>query len=294
MLLSMTGFGEARRRTDSLEVAVEIRSINSRYFKMSIRCSERYGSLEPKIEKLLRKGIQRGTLLVSVTVLRQPSPDDFQINEVVLESYCRQASQLADRIGVEAAMSVDTFLTLPGVVNDRAGQTPHVDAEWPVIKETLLEAIENLNEMRRDEGRAMHADMKANCRAVLEQTERVERRAPEVVEAYRQRLMTRLERMLAQLDVAADPAAVIREAAMFAERTDVAEETVRLRSHLEQFQTFLDAETSAGRKMDFLVQEMFREANTIGAKGNDPEISQCVVNIKSAIERMREMIQNVE
>jgi uncharacterized protein (TIGR00255 family) len=148
--------------------------------------------------------------------------------------------------------------------------------------------------MRREEGLAMATDLAANCRAAVASLDRVERRAPLVIDEYRSRLFDRLKRTLAELNVVLQPADVIKEVGLFADRSDISEEIVRLRSHLEQFQATMALPESSGRKLDFLTQEMFREANTIGSKANDVEIAKHVIEIKTSIERIREMIQNVE
>jgi uncharacterized protein (TIGR00255 family) len=148
--------------------------------------------------------------------------------------------------------------------------------------------------MRQEEGAAMAADLTANARAIAAELSAVERRAPQVVEAYRARLLDRLKGLLADLGVQIQPADVVREVGIFAERSDISEEIVRLKSHLEQFATVMAERDSQGRKLDFVIQEMFRETNTIGSKANDAEIARHVIEMKTAIERMREMIQNVE
>jgi uncharacterized protein (TIGR00255 family) len=183
---------------------------------------------------------------------------------------------------------------LPGVVDDAADQSGDVMADWPIVQNTLRAALENLGRMRTEEGRAMAADLTANCRTVGASLELIERRAPLVVEEYRNRLFDRLKRTLAQLDVSLQASDIIKEVGLFADRSDISEEIVRLRSHIEQFQNTMEFPESSGRKLDFLTQEMFRETNTIGSKANDVVIAQHVIDIKTAIERIREMIQNVE
>ncbi len=154
--------------------------------------------------------------------------------------------------------------------------------------------MENLGRMRAEEGRAMAGDLKANCQAAADSLAQIRRRAPLVVDAYRARLEQRLKRVLAEYDVVVDAADLIREVSLFAERGDISEEIVRLQSHLDQFDTILSQPESSGRRLEFLTQEMLRETNTIGSKANDVEIAREVIEIKTAIERIREMVQNVE
>lgn len=294
MLQSMTGFGEAHSRQDGLAVAVEIRTINNRFFKLSVRTSEGYASLEPQIEALVRNSIHRGTIQINVRVDRKRSPDDYRINVDVLDRYRRQLESLQQLWDIARPLSLEALLPLPGVVDDASGQAVDATEDWPVIEATVQAALESLGRMRGEEGRAMGADLMVNCRAAAASLDQIERRAPLVVEDYRNRLFDRLKRTLADLNVSLEPADVIKEVSVFADRSDISEEIVRLRSHLEQFQATMDVPESAGRKLDFLTQEMFRETNTIGSKANDVEIARSVIEIKTAIERIREMIQNIE
>ncbi len=294
MLLSMTGHGEAHRRHEKVAVAIEVRTINSRYFKLTLRTNDVYNSLESSIEAVVRERIRRGTLQVNLRVDRQPSPDDFQISDVVLASYHKQLRLLSEEIGLVESVRLDGLLNLPGVVLDRTSQRRDAEADWPVIEATLKEALDNLASMRVEEGRAMEVDLAANCQIIAKQLESIVARSPLVVDAYRARMTDRLNKLLAELGVTITAADVVREVGLFAERSDIAEETVRLKSHLEQFETIMRTEEACGRKLEFVTQEMFRETNTMGSKANDAEISRHVIEIKTAIERMREMIQNVE
>lgn len=294
MLLSMTGHGEAHRRHDKVAVGIEVRTINSRYFKLTLRTSESYNSLESAIEEVVRQRIRRGTLQVNLRVDRQPSPDDFQISDVVLASYHKQLRLLSEDIGIAESVRLDALLNLPGVVLDRSTMRRDAEQDWPLIETTLKEALDNLASMRVDEGKAMENDLQANCLTISRQLDAIIARSPMVVDAYRTRLTDRLNKLLSEVGVSITAADVVREVGIFAERSDIAEETVRLKSHLEQFDTIMRNEEACGRKLEFVTQEMFRETNTMGSKANDAEISRHVIEIKSAIERMREMIQNVE
>ena len=294
LLLSMTGFGEAHRSDASLAVAAEVRTINSRYFKLVIRCGEGYSALEPQIENLVRSRIKRGTVQVSLRIDRARSPDDFRIDPTVLASYHQQVLEVAKRLHVSAPVSLDALLTLPGVVNESAIGPTDATGAWPLIEQALEEAMNNMSAMRVEEGRAMEADLAQNAATVARELDAIEARAPLVAEAYRARLSDRLTKTLSEFQITLQPADLIREISIFAERSDISEEIVRLRSHLEQFSATLALAESAGRKLEFLTQEMFRETNTIGSKANDVQISGSVIEIKAAIERIREMIQNVE
>jgi uncharacterized protein (TIGR00255 family) len=290
----MTGFGEAHCQRGGLVIWVEVRTINSRYFKLSVRTGEGWSSLEPQVEAIVRKQIRRGTVQVTVRVDRARSPDDYSINLDVLQSYQRQLEGLQSKRGLSQPVPLESLLLLPGVVSENSAVSFGVAEDWPIIEETLKAAMASLHRMRVEEGRAMAADLAANCGVLRASLDEVERRAPLVVEAYRSRLKERLTKTLAEFNVTLDPTDVLREVELFADRADISEEIVRLRSHLEQFEATMQSPESSGRKLEFLSQEMIREGNTIGAKANDVEIARHVIEIKAAVERIREMIQNVE
>jgi uncharacterized protein (TIGR00255 family) len=288
----MTGHGEAQRREGAANVAAEVRTINNRFFKLTLRVTEGYGAIEPRVEALARDYIRRGTVYANVRIGRDAEPLDYRLNTVALQAYRRQLAELQQCR--ESEIAWQALLNLPGVVDESAMAGGDIEAYWPLIERTLREACERLNAMRRDEGTAMTRDLKNNHEIIVRQLQAIQTRSPIVIEAYRERLTERLSQLLTEFNVTVTAADVVREVGLFAERTDISEEIVRLRSHLEQFTAILDAEESNGRKLEFLTQEMFREANTIGSKANDAEIARHVIEIKAAVERVREMIQNVE
>ncbi|HWC90763.1 MAG TPA: YicC/YloC family endoribonuclease [Pirellulales bacterium] len=294
MLLSMTGFGEAHYQADGLSISIELRTINSRYFKLAVKCGEGYSALEPDIENVVRQQIRRGTLQVSLRVDRPKQPDDFQINTAVLASYRQQLEALHQSWNAPGHVRLEELLMLPGVIAEDPTTAEDAEEDWPLIRQTLIAAMDNLAKMRADEGRAMADDLQQNCQVVAAQLTEIEARAPQVAESYRGRLLERLGSLLAEFDVKLGAGDLIRDVSIFAERSDISEELIRLRSHLGQFDSIMELPESSGRKLEFLTQEMFREANTIGSKANDVQISRHVIDIKAAIERIREMIQNVE
>lgn len=294
MLLSMTGFGEAHQQAEGLAVVVEVRTINNRYFKFSMRSGEGYSALESQVEAVVREKIKRGTVQVNLQVQRATSPDDYSIDTAVLEGYRQQLQKLQSRWGTNREVPLENLLTLPGVVREKLSDPGVAEADWPVIQRTLLAALDHLAKMRRDEGQAMAADLTANCRSIAAELKQIATRAPTVVNAYRNRLEERVKAALAEHDLSLNPSDLVREISVYAERSDIAEEIVRLESHLQQFDEIMSATESAGRKLEFLTQEMLREINTIGSKSSDVEIARHVIEIKAAIERLREMIQNVE
>ena len=290
----MTGFGEAHSQEQSLSVSAEVRTINSRYFKLTMRCGDGYATLEPQVENLVRQHIKRGTVQVTLRVDRKPTADDYKLNSVALASYRQQLEALSREWKLTEPVRLESLLVLPGVMEEEAAAHRDVEQDWPPISAVLEAAMNNMAAMRIDEGRAMGADLAAQCAAIAEELTHIEARAPLVADTYRTRLVDRLTKTLAEFQVSLDPGDLVREVSIFAERCDISEETVRLRSHLEQFASIMALEESSGRKLEFLTQEMFRETNTIGSKANDVLIARHVIDIKAAIERIREMIQNVE
>ncbi len=296
MLLSMTGYGEARYHSDKLTLGIELRSVNNRYLKVSLRATEPYNLLEPEFEKVIRRSVRRGTIQVHLDCRRQHSPQDFQINATALSSYVAQVRRLAEELGLrdrgDAVLA--QVLTLPGVVPEPGNNTFSLEDDWPLFERVLEEAVGRLQAMRQEEGRAMSQELLQLREQIAAHLERIRVQAPAVAEGYRDRLLERVQTMLSELDVKIDRSDVIKEVSIFAERSDIAEEVVRLASHLDQFQEFINEPESTGRKLEFLVQEMGREANTIGSKASDVAISKHVVEIKGALEKIRELVQNVE
>ncbi len=290
----MTGFGEARRQTDGTSITVEVRTINSRHFKLSYRASEGYAALEPEVEAVTREVIRRGTVQVNLRVDHGAAVDDYRINTDVLENYRQQLEKYAARGASKIPFDLPTLLTLPGVISERSRDDRDPREDWPAIEPAVREALAATAKMRSEEGVALAADLAHNGRQILESLDAIAKRSPEVTQSYQSRLTTRVEQALSELNVTVEPADLLREVALFADRSDISEEIVRLRSHLQQYEAALMLAESSGRKLEFIAQEMGREINTIGSKANDAEISHLVVEIKTALERIREQIQNVE
>lgn len=290
----MTGHGESHLQREGLAVTVELRTINSRFLKISTRTSEGFGALEPQIESVLRARIRRGTIQSAVRLVREATAEDYRVNGRVLDGYRRQLDELRAKWSLGGQTLLESLLPLPGVVESEIEARLDVSQCWPVVAEALDIALKNLDRMRAEEGRAMAADMRANCQAAAGWLDEIRRRSPEVIEVYRNRLAERVRKALEEYQVTLAPGDLVREVSLFAERSDISEEIVRLASHLEQFDSIMNLPESSGRKLEFLIQEMFREANTIGSKSYDVEIARLVIEIKTSIERLREMIQNVE
>lgn len=295
MLLSMTGFGEGRSESESIAVTAEVRSINNRHLKISYRSSDGYHGLEPQVEKLVREAIRRGTVQLNVRIDRRREANDYRINNDVLLGYQEQLSQLG---GVHSQPTIDKLLSLPGVIStsDASGVDP--EADWPTIQTALSAALKSHGEMRLREGEALATDLRSQADTIKSELVGVTERSPLVADAYRDRLQERVGQALEKVGVSLEAGDVVREVALFVDRSDISEEIVRLRSHLEQFEATIasaaKAKDGVGRKLEFIAQEMGREVNTIGSKANDSDISARVVEMKAALERIREQVQNVE
>ncbi|MFO0960839.1 MAG: YicC/YloC family endoribonuclease [Isosphaeraceae bacterium] len=292
MLLSMTGHGESRLQDDRWTVEVELRAVNNRHLKFIARTGDAYAALEPELERIVREAVRRGTVQLNLRVERPKRAEDYRLNAVALASYRDQLESLRKGEGRPAELA--DLLALPGIIEDRRGSQADPHEDWAAIRPVVEQAIAAFQKSRADEGRAMAAELVQLGRSILDHLAEVKKRSPEVVNAYRDRLTDRLQTLLAERGVTIEPRDLIREVAIFADRTDIAEEIVRLDAHLAQFIGLIEGPESAGRKLEFVVQEMGREVNTIGSKAADVTISRAVVEIKGQLEKIRELIQNVE
>ncbi|REJ85448.1 MAG: YicC family protein [Planctomycetota bacterium] len=293
MLLSMTGIGGGRADGEHLSVSVELRSVNNRHLKISIRGPDAYLALEQNVEKLIRSRITRGSVQLQLRVERHDGRSAYSIDCDVLCAYLAELRDAAQAAHLPAPSDMTAVLSLPGVVVE-SGCAVLEESDWPIVREALEQALENLTEFRRQEGRAMADEFRSLCGVIEKYTSRVAERSPQVVEAYRQRLHVRVAELLKNTAGEVNDADLVREVGLFADRSDVNEEVTRLTCHVEQFRELMESDGPAGRRMDFLCQEMNREVNTIGSKANDVEIARIVVDAKAAIERIREIVQNVE
>ncbi len=293
----MTGFGEARTETPTMTTAIEVRAVNNRHLKVTVRGSDPYPMLESELEKVVRKHVRRGTLLVQVRVIRPAQATDLKLNTTNLKAYIQQVREACTEAGSPefAGPILSRVLALPGVSPDSVQSSTAVDEEWPVVEQALIDALRKLDVMRREEGRAMGEELLALHRIIGEQLDGVRQHLPAVMAEYRQRLLDRVRLAIVDTGVAVAPEHVMRELALFADRSDVAEEVTRLTSHLDQFAELVrKGEEGAGRKLEFVVQEMGRETNTLGSKAGDVTISRHAVEIKATLEKIRELVLNVE
>jgi uncharacterized protein (TIGR00255 family) len=296
VLLSMTGFGESRTQTDGLGVAVEVRALNNRHLKVTVRGSDPYPMFEAEVEKVVRRHVRRGTITVHIRVERPPRPADLNLNVPALAGYLKQIRTACAEAGSTEFIGplLAGVLSLPGIAPEPRHFGSPPDDEWPAVEQTLDAALRRLDAMRREEGRSMGEELLAHHRSVAAELDSLRALLPRVTVDYRQRLLERLRQAIGDAGISIQPDHLIREVALFADRTDVSEEVSRLGAHLTQFAEIVRKGDEAGRKLEFVLQEMGREANTLGSKAGDVAVSRHVFEIKATLEKVRELVQNVE
>lgn len=292
MIKSMTGFGRAQETVDGMNIAVEIKSVNHRYFEFSAKVPRAYGFLEEKLKTYLNKQISRGKTecYVSIEFLEE-SETKVSVNTSLAKGYVDALHTLAESFSVKEDISASLLARFPDVLTL---QKEAADEEriWAAVQSVASLAVERFLSMRETEGKKLRADVLSRADTILDCVAFVEERSPQTVREYNEKLKKRMEELLGNAQV--DEQRLLTEAAIFADKIAVDEETVRLRSHISQLHSFMDAYEPIGRKLDFLVQEINREANTIGSKAQDVEIAKKVIAIKAEVEKIREQVQNIE
>ncbi|MGN1423850.1 MAG: YicC/YloC family endoribonuclease [Oscillospiraceae bacterium] len=292
MIKSMTGFGRGHNVLNGRDITVEIRAVNHRYYEFSCRIPRSMGFAEERLKSLLQGKINRGKVEVSVLVSNTAVNDEqITLNTEVIRSYIEAMRSAGEQFGLEEDLSVSDILRIPDAFTVIKTD---VDEEqlWEDVRSVAEEALSRFISMREIEGERMKADILSRLDRIEDWVGFVEERSPQVVEDYRKRLYDKMCEVLKSKEI--DENRILIEAGIFSEKTAVDEETVRLRSHIAQFRTMLESAEPVGRKLDFLVQEMNRETNTIGSKVQDIEVTRVVVDQKSEIEKIREQIQNIE
>lgn len=292
MIRSMTGFGREHRIIEGREVLVEIRSVNHRYYEFAAKLQRGYMYLEDKLKTLVGGKVSRGKVEVSVSVYNVGGKEtQVSINTGVLANYVDALRGVADEYKLADDLALSDVFRMSDVFNLVKTEADE-DEIWNVVREVCEVALERFVAMREKEGERMKSDVLSRLKFIEEMVGEVEKLSPENVTAYRTRLYDKLCEVLENQQI--DEQRILLEAAVFSEKTAVDEETVRLRSHLSQLRDMLETEDIVGRKLDFLVQEVNREVNTIGSKAQDLKITRIVVDLKSEIEKIREQIQNLE
>lgn len=288
----MTGFGNASYDSDGVHVSSEIKSVNNRYLKLSVRMPDSIARFEADIEKLVRSRVSRGSIQLSLRVRLHGGQSEYRIDSDLLRSYQNQLEEITT--GDSSRPDLGHLLQLPGVVAETELPEELVNSLWPAVEKCLSDALDHFDDFRQREGESMRQDLQHQCEVIETEVKQVSLLAPQVVADYRDKILERVRRLISDTSISVSETDVIREVALFSDRCDINEEITRLRSHTEQFLRLLNGNTSQGRKLEFIGQEMFREINTTGSKANNVTIALSVVEMKTAIERMREVLQNVE
>jgi len=296
MLQSMTGYGDAQLEAHGISFLVEIRSFNNRFLKTSIKLPDALLFAEPHVDRLIRKELARGSVSYTLHLRYLAEQGPFEVNHPAMQGYISHLEQIQNLHSPKMPFTIDlaALLQLPGVCQLRK----YDEQEHKIFIETTEKltkmALIRLKEMRAEEGNSLLQDLQQNCSAIDEHLQALQGLTGTVVDNYRRRVQERINSMLAEANLKLEEDALIKEVAFFAERCDIHEEVLRLQSHLAQFNQACLSADQAGRRLEFLTQEMLREANTIASKANDASISQHVVEIKVAIDRLKEQVQNVE
>lgn len=292
MVKSMTGFGRAVKELDGYIITVELKSVNHRYFEFSSRCPRQYGFIDDKIKSYVGSRVARGKVecFVGIDALNTDSAD-VVVNNTLASAYVKALKEIAQTYELKEDFGAASIARFPDVLVARKAEEDE-EKIWSLVKDVAEIAVDKFIEMRRIEGRRMYDDVFSRSSFILDCVSYIEKRSPETVKEYNDKLLERVHELIG--DVSLDENRIIQEVAVYADKVAVAEETVRLRSHIEQLRAFLESDEAIGRKMDFLVQEINRETNTIGSKCNDVDIARSVVDMKAEIEKIREQIQNIE
>ena len=292
MVKSMTGYGRSQQIINGRDISVEIKSVNHRFFEYSARVPRAYGYLEEKLKAFLQSQVSRGKVDVSVTVFNlEGSESEVEINQTLAAGYVKALRSLPGELGLVDDLSLSAISRFSDIFSVRKAAEDE-EVIWNDVRQVAAEALEKFIRMRTVEGERLKQDVLSRLETISAVLEKIEQKAPQTVAAYRERLTAKMQEVLEDKNI--DEQRILLEAAIFSERIAIDEETVRLRSHLKQFETLLESHNAIGRKLDFMVQELNRETNTIGSKAQDVEITGYVVDIKSEIEKIREQIQNIE
>ena len=293
MAISMTGCGEGVVADNNSTCRVELRVVNNRFFKLALRSRDAFALLEPRIEAAIRSRIRRGAVQMTLDVTGTAAPASRRFDRGQLAAYLDDLEDFCATHRIPTPRTIDGILGLPGILVETPPSSDVIDQTWPLVARALDAALDGLERMRRSEGDALARDMRNGCREVRQSIAAIRQRVPAVLAEHRTRLTERVSKLLEGSGATLSATDVTREVALIADRSDIGEELVRLESHVDQFERLLDEE-SPGRSLDFLAQELAREANTIASKSVDVAIAHMVVELKSRVERLREQLQNIE
>lgn len=292
MLKSMTGYGRNEEVAGTKKITVEIKSVNHRFSDYNIKVPRQYGFLEDLVRKKLSGAIARGKVDVYVSIEAYEEADKtISINKELAENYISALRSLAADYGLKDDISVSTVAAFADIFRAEPKRDDE-DELWKLVSAVMDPALEAFTSMREREGSRIEEDLRTRIDYMQQLAEKIDERSPQTVSEYREKLYAKIKELLEDRDV--DDARVLTEVAVFADKVAVNEETVRLSSHYDEFREIMDGSEPAGRRLDFLIQEINREVNTIGSKASDIEIAKIVVTLKGEIEKLREQIQNIE
>ncbi len=293
MIRSMTGFGRGERRVGSLTVGVEIRSVNHRHAELRVKLPAALAAMEDPLRRRLASAVTRGRVDATVSISGLEEPVPVEINHALVAAYLRAAGEVASRHSLGGTVSLESVLSLPGVVSLRAADGSIAPDQEQAVAAAFGAAVEDLQRARTSEGKHLAAEVERRLRGIEKHRLLIERRAKGAAGRYAKRLAARVAELMADRSV--DPARLAQEVALLASRSDITEEIVRLQGHVKQaLGAMKSSKEPVGRKLDFLLQEMHREANTVNAKSEDIEISRDALAIKAEVEKVREQVQNIE
>ncbi len=291
MILSMTGYGTGSAQKDDLTVSVEIRTVNHRFLDLHVRLSREYLFLEAEIQQLVRSALDRGRVEVNATI-QNLSAAAFLVNTNLARGYLEAAGKLKQEFNLPDTLDLKSILSLPGILQTRDMVTENSGTISELVNRSMTAALEGVLEMRRREGEALRTDMLRNLAGVEESARQIQEFSVNEAAELLQKLRDRLVQLLPQVGI--DPQRLAQEAALLADKCDISEEVARLKSHIAQYRALMDGKEKAGKKLDFLLQELQREANTILSKSANLEVARNAIAIKADIEKLREQVQNVE
>ncbi|MFT9488172.1 YicC/YloC family endoribonuclease [Tepidibacillus infernus] len=293
MIKSMTGYGRAESSFQGLKWSVEIRSVNHRYNEIMFKMPKEWMAIEEQMKKIIQTNVKRGKVDVFIVVGRDDqSKQPIKVDWELLDEYIKVIQEIKKRLNLEGQLVLKDLLTVPELIQFEL-EFPDIDLFVPEILKTVELACQSLMTMRLREGNALYEELTSRVHKMMDLLIQIENRAPQVIEDYRQKLKTRISDWLNDT-VELDEARFLNEIAFFTDKANIDEEITRLRSHFQQFLLIMEQDEPIGRKLDFLIQEMNREMNTIGSKANDLLLSQIVVELKSELEKIREQVQNIE
>ena len=294
MLNSMTGYGEAEGEVNGVSYAAEIKTLNNRYLKTIVKLPDAMAFLEESIEKLLRNNLSRGTVNYVLRVKDTSANALFDINERALRAVMERLNGVRSSADIDGTIDISSLLSLPGIIRPTVPDEDMAEQIKQIVLDVSQKAIDKLKQMRAAEGNFLKDDLGSHCQAIKQELEKIRARSAVVMQGCAKRLKKRVDELLAEAKLKLDEETLAREVAVLADRSDISEEITRLDSHLQRFAESCQSNDQAGRKLDFISQEMLREANTIASKASDTEIIRHVVNIKCRVDRIKEQVQNVE